>query len=288
MKLALPLCAALAAGLAAAAPPGASELPWAPRSPSWRTDAAWYDGRAELCVYDATRTIYGVERSYEARAYPNKQRMDPGRGVKAEGAEGVEVFKHHWSERVPTERYDYDFSTATFTRTDDLAPFKLTAATQDDCGASFKQIVRDGEALACYESVYFPGTGVARGRIAPRDARRTQLADALTLVLRDFPFGERESAELSLVPSQKDTRRVPFEPAVHTVRYAGREPLALPSGDLEAHRLELADASGAVVARYWFAADGGATWLHALLCYEGPNGATYRLRSLERTAYWER
>lgn len=284
----VPARLALLAAASCAAPPPAG-VPW-PLAPSgWRTDPAWHDGRAEVCTYEATRTIYGLERRFVATAYTNKQRMDERTTTKAEGdAAGVEVFKHHWSERVPTERYDYDLSTATFTRTADLAPYKLTAATQEDCGASFKLLWREGERLAWLESVYLPGAGLREGAL---DARGVACEDALTLVLRDFPFEGATagtSFPLALVPSQRSTRSVPFAPRAARVRYGGREPLALPAGALDAHRLVLEDAAGAALATYWFAADGTAPWLHALVRYEGPDGLSYRLRSLAREAYWER
>lgn len=260
----------------------------------WRNDPVWYDGKAEKCVYEATRTIYGVERRFLATAYTNKQVMDPATTTKAEeGQGGVEVFKHHWSERVPTERYDYDFSTAVFVRTRDLEPFKLTVATQDDCGASFKQMWRErpGEhGLRWLESVYFPGAGLRQGRLEGDDHG---LVDALSLTLRDFPFaaaGKRPVVAIgrSLVPSQKSTRRVPFEPRPHVLALAGKETLELPVGAVEAYRVELRDERDDVEATYWLAADGSAPWLHALVRYDGPDGVTYRLRSIERTAYWER
>lgn len=272
-----------------------SSVPWPQRAEGWRTDPAWYDGKAEKCVYDATCTIYGVERRYDAMAYTNKQAMDEATTTKAadNAARRVEVFKHHWSERVPTENYDYDFSTATFTRTDDLAPYKLTAATQEDCGASFKQLWRDGRNLRWLESVYFPGTGLREGSLA---AGGVLLGDALTLVLRDFPFetATPESLhELRLVASQRSTRPVPFEPMERRVRYDGPEVLELPIGTVLAQRLTLLGPSGGpgadvVQATYWFAAEADAPWLHALVRYEDPEGRAYRLRSLERSAYWER
>lgn len=284
--LALPLVLSPLAGLGTCGPTSPDgAVPWALREEGWRTDAAWYDGQAEKCVYEASRRIYGVARTYLATAYTNKQQMDPRTSVKATG-EGVEVFKHHWSERAPTESYDYDFSTAVFVRTADLSPFKLTVATQEDCGASFKQVWdQDGE-LRYLESVYFPGAGMSEGECD----RGSHLTDALPLVLRDFPFdsamGTRKAFEL--VPSQKDTHAVPFESEPCTVKLAGRETLSLPVGDVDAFRLELSMRDGSVRATYWFAADGTAPWLHALLQYEDVHGTHYRLRSIERTAYWER
>lgn len=251
---------------------------------SWRTDRAWYDGLAEKCTYEATRTIYGVERRYEACAYTNKELVDPRTGVKAEGAEGLEVFKHHWSERVPTERYDYDFSTMTYSRADDLAAWKLTASTQEDCGASFKEVWRDGSKLLWSDSVYFPGAGRREGRLDGD----TLFFDALTLALRGYDFEARKDRELSLLPMQKDTHAVSFEPERRTVRFVGTSELELPVGRVRAHELALLEPDGSVEARYWFAADGTAPWMHALVRFEGPQGITYKLKKHERLAYWKR
>jgi hypothetical protein len=250
----------------------------------WRTDPVWHDGLAETCVYDATRTIYGIERRYLATAYTNQELADPQSTVKTDGREGVEVFKHHWSERVPTERYDYDFSTMSYTRASDLAAWKLSAATQEDCGASFKEVWRDGSKLRWADSVYFPGAGRREGTL---DADVT-FFDALTFSLRGYDFEARKDRELFVLPMQKDTHAVSFEPERRTVRFVATSELDLPVGRVRAHELALAKPDGTVEARYWFAADGGAPWLHALVRFEGPQGITYRLRSHERLAYWKR
>ncbi len=286
------IVASLLVSLVTASTPGAANgVPWEPAQGGWRNDPAWYDGKAEVCVYEATRTIYGLSRPYLATAYTNKQRMDPERTVKSD-SQGIEVFKHHWSERVPTENYDYDFSTASFVECDDLRPFKLTASSQDDCGSSFKQLWRQRGQMLWLESCYFPGTGLAQGELGGLDL---QFFDALPLVLRDFPF-EAAQAEghpdrrfaLRLVPSQKEARSTPCAPRDFELAYGGLEELELPVGSLAAHRLELLDAGGQRVARYWFAAEQGAPWLRALVRYEGPLGTSYRLKELRRWAYWER
>lgn len=283
--VALPFgCAAGSAG----SNPGGGGAPWPVAAGTWRDDAAWYDGQAEVAVYDATRVIYGAERRYRATAYTNKQRMDPATTTKSAGDGGVEVFKHHWSERVPTERYDYDFSTAVFTRTDDLSTFKWTAATQEDCGASFKQAWLDGGGWRLLESVYFPGAGV-------RDEHRPGALplpwDALTLVLRDFPFDAPpgEPLAIEVLPSQRDTHRVAWEPESVELHARGREVVDVPYGALDAWRLDVVE-PGATSARasYWFAADGEAPLLHALVRYRDRDGLGFDLVSLQRYPYWER
>ena len=134
--------------------------------------------------------------------------------------------------------------------------------------------------------MYFPGAGMREGSLS---AGSVHAEDELALVLRDFPFSEGGERELVLLPSQKSTKRVPFEAGARRVRLKGRETLELPAGRIDAYRLDLLEERGSgVAASYWFAADGSAPLLHALVQYEGPGGVSYRLRSHERTAYWLR
>lgn len=268
----------------ASAPSAARDAPSAARD-QWNMDPLWYDGLAEKAVYRAHRTIYGTPRSYDATAYTNKQRQDPITTVKSVDDSGLLVFKHHWSECVPTENYDYDYSTACFLEHESLSPYKLAVGTQEDCGASFKQAVISGGRMAWLESVYHPGAGLRQGTLAARDD--LQFEDALTLALRGFPFDAPGTLSLTLVPSQKSPKRAPFEPLAATVEHAGVAELELPIGSLRAHRLDLL-VGGSRRASYWFAADGSAPWLHVLVRYEGPGGVLYELSEHERTAYWER
>jgi len=261
-------------------------LPWVIQDTGWRSDAAWYDGKAEKSVYAAARSIYGVERNYLALAYTNKQAMDPRSTTKSADGTGIEVFKHHWSERIETENYDYDYSTASFTTSDRFQPFKLTVGTQEDCGTSFKQVWREANRLRSFESVYFPDAGMRSGQLEREDI---VFEDALPLVLRDFPFGQADAHELWVVPSQKSTKRVPFAPELRRVVARGEERLELPIGELLSQRLDLMDASGSeLLASYWFASDGSAPLLHVLVRYQGAGGESYALQSHVRTAYWER
>ena len=139
----------------------------------------------------------------------------------------------------------------------------------------------EDEKLRWLESVYHPGAGLREGRLGDD----VFFEDALSLLLRDFPFGGgkgRDATHLRILRSQKSPRAVSFEPETVAIRVMGRETLELPVGKVDSYRLQVEDTS------YWFAAEGSAPWLHALVQYEAPNGTTYRLKSLERTAYWER
>jgi hypothetical protein len=298
---------------ACAARPGGGGLPWpiaagaSGAAGTWRDDPVWRDGLAEVASYAATRTIYGLERRYAALAYTDLEEVDPRTTCKAvdpapSGAFGA--FKHHWSERAPTESYDYDFSTSLYLRADDLASYKLTVGTQEDCGASFKQCVAGPRGLDWWESTYFPGAGTRSGCLVGPDVR---FEDELTLLLRDFPFDHpptdvqgklAPTFGVRLVPSQKDTRSVAWDALECLLVRGPKSTLELPIGAVEAWQVDLivvADLEAAraggdvpVRARYWLAADGKPPWLHVLVRYEGPGGVSYELQSLERRAYWLR
>jgi hypothetical protein len=168
---------------------------------------------------------------------------------------------------------------------DDLSVFKLTASTQEDCGASFKEIWREKEHLRWLDSVYFPGGGRREGEFERH--QNTVFFDALTLTLRDYPFDTPADLALRVIPSQKDNHQTSFDPVDRTVRYAGKSTQDLPIGKIDAHELDLVTPDGKIEARFWFAADASAPRLHVLVRYEGSGGVTYRLKSLERTAYWK-
>lgn len=254
---------------------------------AWTRDAIWNDGRAEKCVYEATRTIYGIERRYLAIAYTNKEHVDPKTTCKSDAVDGLEVFKHHWSELVPTEKYDYRFSTMSYHAVATGLPFKLTVSTQEDCGASFKECWKSGETHVWWDSVYFPGAGRRAGRLP--DDRKFEFTDALPIALRlRLPQPAGAEFELALVPPQKDTHQASWDLVTRRVRSTGRSTQELPIGRIEADGFEVLDENGTVLERYWFAADEAAPRLRAMVRYEGPGGVTYRLKSHERTAYWKR
>lgn len=254
--------------------------------PSWSRDPAWYDGQAEKCVYEATRTIYGKERRYLATAYTNKERVDAATTCKTDDPNGLEVFKHHWSEIVPTERYDYRFSTMTYHRVEHAEPFKLTVSTQEDCGASFKECWPESNRFRWSDSVYFPGAGRREGEIERTDV--FAFADGLALALRYLPANEPSAPQrLALVPAQRDTHHVSWDLVSRSVRCTGRTTLELPIGRIEADGYELSNDAGLVLERFWFAADERPPVLRAMVRYEGQDGVTYALKSIERTAYWK-
>jgi len=278
----------LAAGVAAGATALAARAPSIPMQDArpWANDPAWFEGKAEWALYEATRTIYGRSRSYEATIFTNRQKMDPSTTTKAGdamgGNSGVDVFKHNVSEVVPAENYDYRFLTTSFVRAGDMTPFSLIASTQEDCGATFHRFVVTGGEVIAREFSYFPDEGQANATYdAPSDLA---FHDMLTLTLRNYPFDEPRDLAMPLIADQTDTHSVRQTPTTARVTYVGRETLRVPYGEVDAHHLRVTHApmGGTTTSDYWFADD----HRHVLVQCEGPYGVTYRLKRLDWWAYW--
>lgn len=246
-----------------------------PASASWVDDPVWHDGLVEKAVYDASRVIYGRPRAYTAVIFTNKEQHDLGTLTKAStSAQTLEVFKHHHLEVVPTPNYDYKFATASHLSVEGLRLTRLEASSQEFCGASFKQFeLRPGSSrLSFHAFSYMPEAGVEKGEVEVGDAPLVPF-DALPLWLRGYDFAARPTVAIQLLPGQKSNRATPTRPVAAEIRYAGDEP--------DAHVLQLAQ-GGRVLGAFRMARDR----LHVMVGYDGADGVTYRLRSVERTDYW--
>ena len=249
-----------------------------PAPADWSDDPVWHDGLVEKATYDATRVIYGKPRRYEAVVFTNKERYDTDIETKAapESDDVIEVWKFNIVEVVPTPNYDYKFLTTAHLTTDGLSLRRLDAASQEYCGASFKQIVRGAGGWDGTGFSYLPGQGNQTTRVPDADGPPVIAEDALGLYLRDYDFAARPTLELSLIPSQSSNALEPQEPVAATVTHAGET--------TEGHRLTVSLADGTPVGTYTFAKNR----LRVLLAYDGADGRTLRLENLDRVNYWTR
>jgi len=261
----------------------------------WSSDPVWYDGLAEQADYEATRVIYGQPRSYTARLFTNKERYDPDTTTKAAGGDGVEVFKFHQRHDAPTKNYTYHFSTMSYVRSADLASVKLEMASQEDCGATFKRFVYDGETIKWFQSSYFPNEGLKTGAVDTPDA--FVYADALPLVLRGYPFDEPREVVLNVMPVQTDTHLTPVRPVPMVVKLVETKTMDLPAGQIETHVLSLSPVQkqdridgGDTPMLLGFAANGEASadkpGLHVMVYLKSSEGVELKLKSQRRWAYW--
>jgi hypothetical protein len=256
----------------------------------WADHPVWHDGLAEIATYDASRRIYGQPRAYTAQMFTNKERLDRQTFTKSADGQGDEVFKFHVrDEDIPTAKYDYNFSTMAYVTADGLDPVKLDMGSQEDCGASFKRFEqRDPKTLRFTQYSYFPDQGFREG--TGSFERPVAWLDTLPLVLRGYPFHDPlDTLRLGVVPEQTTTKWSSVNPEVYELTYAGREPLDLPIGNINAHKLVLRFVGPTREARpditLHFHPDPDTR--HVLVAYDDPHlGQTYRLKALERDAYW--
>ncbi len=285
---------------------GQSESPLQQFTTDWRENPVWQDGKAECAVYDATRIIYGTPRLYKARLYTDTEHLSAKTFTKSDTSEGRLVFKHHLREDISTENYMYHYSTMCYVGVEDLKSLKLDMGSQEDCGATFKQYINHAELrqssqpsqLRWHQFSYFPNEGHKSGQSQP--AANFAFQDALSMVLRGYPFEHppRKPMTFMLLPDQTTNKWSPTEPTPMTVTYLGKETLDLPIGQVEAYHLGVAPAQAKQseppqpMHEYWFAVKGddapSAAGLHIMVRYKGPNGLTYKLREVERRAYWKR
>ena len=265
---------------------GAQDDPFASFTRKGRDDPVWHDSQAEMAVYEATRTIYGQSRQFTAKLYTNKELADKDTKTKSSKQRGREVFKHHQRQDIPTDNYTYHFSTMCYVGVTDLKSLKIDMGSQEDCGATYKQFVNHAGTCQWKQSSYFPDEGYRTGSYRP--TKRYAFADGLSVILRGYPFDERPQVRVDLLPSQTSNKWTDFRPAPATVRYVGAETIAAPIGDVDTHHLVVEADDGQH--HYWFAAQGGAPWLHVMVQYEGPatGGIMMKLREHRRWAYWKR
>ena len=271
----LAAAAAGAAFLVAAAPDGAGAA--LQPAAEWAADPVWYDGLVEKATYDATMVIYGRPRPYQATFLTNKEKHDAATLTKdADGqGESIEVWKHNQIEVVPTPNYDYKFVTTTHATTADLGLTRLDASSQEWCGTSFKQYLKDDGGLDYQSLSYMPEEGRRVGGVSKADLPAVPF-DGLPLFLRGYDFDGRGDLNIRLLPGQKSNRAVPFEPSDAVVRHAGE-------AEGGGHKLDLL-VGGETTGTFTFADDRR----HVMLAYDGANGDSYRLTDLERVDYWTR
>lgn len=277
-----------------------ADNPLAAFTRSWRDDPIWYDGQAEVAIYDATRTIYGTARCYTARLYTNKEHASAETFTKSPEVgqpPARAVFKHHLREDIPTVNYNYHFSTMCYVGTDDLKSLKLDLGSQEDCGATFKQYINHAGKLTWSQFSYFPNQGRREG--AYRSSPNLAFHDALSLILRGYPFDNPPPPlNLDILRDQTTNKHSSSEPEPVRVGYQDKETLDLPIGQIVAHHLVLhrtirsttrdPNNVATYTEDYWFAAD--PALLHVMVQYRNRSGRkiTYKLRSLQRRAYWRR
>jgi hypothetical protein len=246
-------------------------------------DSVWFDGLAEVSVYEATRDRYGVPRRFEARLIVVSEEFDPVTLVKSDRprAEGVlPVLKVHLMYDVPTEPYSYHFASSVFVdRRDPFVAWKLTATANEWCGITTHHLSLGTRPARLQWHSYFDGEGDAD--VALDWPAQAVTEEQLLVAVRGLAFSEGLEVPLQVLSRlTEDHARMP----------------SLRAGTLRvgaAH--EVADAAGTMHPAWPVTVDLPQGRLlyevevnspHRVILHEAPGGLTMRLRESERWAYW--
>jgi hypothetical protein len=247
-------------------------------SGGWNDNTVWHDGLVEKATYRASRVIYGQPREYTAIFLTNKEQHDRRTWTKAAASDNtLEVWKHNQIEAVPTPNYTYHFVTTSHLTTSGMLLTRLDQSSQEFCGTSFRHLQPDSTDLGNRYSVlgfsYMPEAGRVSAQLRSGKDRPLIAEDSLPLFLRDFPFGQRQTLKLMLLPTQKSNRATSLTPIEAEIRDEG----------LDGSDRKLTLHAGELRGTYWFAPDRQ----NVMTRYRSADASqTYDLLTHERTDYW--
>lgn len=240
----------------------------------------WDDGYAEMCYYDAVTPIYGKPRHYTRVQIVVREWLDPASGVKTDkidAANAIPVLKLNIAEQIPTENYQYRYMRTLLADRYTLAPRKLTAASEEWCGISFKHLRWRDDACTYQSFSYFEGeadqTWQVPAAVVP--------FEALLLAAREMEPGKQRRFD-SVLPAMRSNRQVAPETASVRLQAAPTTTsVSVPAGRFTA-RVVTGKAGGHEL-RMWI--EDAAP--HRMLKYEF-GSESGELRFSERRAYWDR
>ncbi len=178
----------------------------APASPapfSGELGQYWYQGKAELSVYDLEQARYGELRQGQAVLIQVTEPFLTGSQVKDEdggsdGGPSTPVLKTNLIRRFVTGIYDYSLMTSVFTPTDGQAyprTLKVTTSSQDWCGQSYTQLNQaGGEEWRMELRSYFEREGDREERLAA-DFLEDEIFNRIRI------GGELPDGEFSVIPA---------------------------------------------------------------------------------------
>jgi len=109
-------------------------------------NSKWYEGKAEINVYDLQQNRYNNTHDGEAVMIFVTEDFLSDKQVKNDNytqKNSVPILKNNQIRRFTTGLYDYSIFTSVFTKSeslDDLSTMKITTSSQDWCGQSYVQL----------------------------------------------------------------------------------------------------------------------------------------------------
>ena len=243
----------------------------------------WDDGMAEMCYYDAKKTIYGKPRTYTRVHILIREFMDVRTGVKSDDGERSDtlaVFKLNICEEIPTENYNYRLMTSVFLDRRTLRPVKTVSASQEWCGTTFK-LLRWTESGLNFKSFSYFGDEADREWRLP--ASVTPL-EAASILAREVVAagGDTNAVELGEMLAPLRTNHGGAQRhAPATIEVADAAALRVPAGTFEVTPVTIRTSGRDY--KYWIETAPP----HRLIRYDfGDESGVLRFH--ERRAYWDR
>ena len=284
LALAMCSCGGAGKGAAADAEGGAVYQAAASFETTGFTDTAhWFDGKAEVATYQATRDRYGAPRGFEMTVINVSEALDPARRVKDDGGQGLPVIKTHVVYTMPTPNYDYHFASSTFT--DRKNPFllrKFVATSHEWCGITTKRIEPWHPRPELRYHSYFGDE--ASGQVAldwPLEGG--VLEEQLLLALRTLPFEPGLRRPVSVLQRQTDSHAAAPDWRPGELVVVGQEMVEDAAGEEhQTWRVEIRLNNGDALLYNIATAHP-----HGLIYHEAPGGLTMRREEVKRWAYWD-
>lgn len=250
--------------------------------PQWVQNEYWYQGEAEIDLYEATLVKYGEPRAADevAMIFVTEDH-DPELLVKADDWTRpglVPMLKLNYVLSVRTGVYRYEQMLSFFFRRDDMALSKMTLASHEWCGNSFKELVNHGERESFDFNTYWDGQGNGEYDVVfPEDL---VLYDSLPAQFRALRFVEGLEATMNLLPTQLSSRVRP--PAWHTatLRVRPKTQVEVPAGTFEVWPVEVEHAGGTDQLAFEVA------YPNRMVRWQQAGGDRYELETSETMAYW--
>lgn len=249
----------------------------------WTHAPYWFDGKAEINIYQSSVVKYGVPRQTDKVVHiivSEKHKKDLL--VKADNWREpglIDVLKFNYLTTVQTGIYTYREMMSIFFDRANGHSAKMTFSSQEWCGQSFKEILNfDGRSSFCFDT-YWDGQG--KGEFEVDFPRDLVLYDALPVQLRMLNFRKNLSAEMSLLPTQISSKVQ--KPVVERAFLKVRIPIQIqvPAGTFKVYPVTVEHRRG--TDRFWFETK----FPHRLIKWESYAGNQYQLLKSEKLAYWQ-
>lgn len=178
----------------------------------------WDDGKAQVQIYDANLTQYGIKRDASVKMILVKEPFNRYRFVKSNTRISANVVKLNYIRTIPTGMYDYFQMASLFfdVKTGELLKYSL--GSQDGCGNTYFEIRKGRLGTRIVYNSYFDD----EGRIKKRLPSGVTFYDALPVVLR-FKLDKTTHYKIRFITSLIANKYVKPEVVDGTVTITAKE-----------------------------------------------------------------